>query len=188
MAPLNTSPYTHGMKHIIPAMLAVALTALPLGAYAGEAYAPNPAMAQMETQMHTLSVQARTAVLQAITPQHRQLLAQVVGGLAIAPNPDFAAASKQLDAALSQQESQNVLRISSQFHQQMHALMQANIQQMERNNPNGPGGPNAQVQTKVRTDGEGRPPMDAGSILLILAQPGMGMMHHVMIDRTSVTH
>jgi hypothetical protein len=175
------------MKHIIPAILAVALTALPLGAYAGEAYAPSPAMVQMDSQIHQLSVQARTAVLQAITPQHRQLLAQVVGALAIAPDPDYTAASRQLNAALSQQESQNVLRIATQFHQQMRTLMQAHVQQMERNEPNEPGGSSTQVHTDIHMRGDGPTQMDAGTCLLMLAQPGMGMMHHIMINKT-VTH
>src|ERR1700682_1144525 len=106
MAALNPLEHTEVMKKILPAILAVALSALPLGAFAGEAGAPTPQMAKMDSQMHHLTVPARTAVLQAITPQHRQLLAQVVGTLAITPDPNYAAASKQRDAALSQQEAQ----------------------------------------------------------------------------------
>src|SRR5580700_7215487 len=71
IGPLNTMSYTKAMKKLLPAILAVALSALPIGAFAGEAFAPSPEMAQMESQMHQLSVQARTATLQAITPQHR---------------------------------------------------------------------------------------------------------------------
>ena len=177
------------MKKIMPAILAVALTALPLGAYAGETFAPSPAMVQMDNQMHQLSVQARTAVLQSITPQHRQLLAQVVGALAIAPDPNFAAASRQLNAALSPQESQSVLRISAQFHQQMRALMQSHIQQMESNEPKEPGNPTTRVHDDMYTGG-GHGPMqiDAGTCLLMLAQPGMGMMHHIIIDKSVTTH
>jgi hypothetical protein len=35
--------------------------------------------------------------------------------------------------------------------------------------------------------GDGPTQMDAGTCLLMLAQPGMGMMHHIMINKT-VTH
>jgi hypothetical protein len=182
-------PYADGMKKLMPAILAVALTALPLGAYAGENFAPSPAMVQLDNQMHQLSVQARTAVLQSITPQHRQLLAQVVGALAIAPDPDFAAASRQLNAALSPQESQSVLRISAQFHQQMRALMQTHIQQMENNEPKEPGNATTRVHNEMYTGGgHGPTQMDAGTCLLMLAQPGMGMMHHIMINKTVTTH
>lgn len=175
------------MKKLLPAILAVALSAMPIGAFAGEAFAPTPEMAQMASQMHQLSVQARTAVLQAITPQHRQLLAQVVGSLAIAPDPDYAAASKQLDAALSQQEAQSVLRITAQFHQQMHTLMQAHMQQMDRNEPKEPGETTTESHNVVYMGGHGPEQMDAGSCLLMLAQPQMGMMHRIMINKT-VTH
>jgi hypothetical protein len=175
------------MKKLMPAILAVALTALPLGAYAGESYAPTPAMVQIDNQVHQLSVQARTAVLQAITPQHRQLLAQVVGALAIAPNPDYAAASRQLNSALSQQEAQNVVRIATQFHQQMRTLMQAHVQQMEKTESNEPGNSQTRVHTEMHMGGEGPGQMDAGTCLLMLSQHGMGMMHRIMIDKTA-TH
>jgi hypothetical protein len=185
--PLIGPIYSEAMKRLMPAILAVALTALPLGAYAGESFAPTPAMVQMDNQIHQLSIQARTAVLQAITPQHRQLLAQVVGALAIAPNPDYAAAARQLNAALSQQEAQNVLRISTQFHQQMRTLMQAHIQQMEKTESNDTGNSQTRVHTEMHTGGEGPGKMDAGTCLLMLSQHGMGMMHRVMIDKTT-TH
>jgi hypothetical protein len=187
MALLNPTLYDGHMKKIIPAILAVALSALPIGAFAGEAFAPTQAMVQMDNQVHQLSVQARTAILQAITSQHRQLLAQVVGGLAIAPDPDYAAAGRQLDAALSPQEAQSVLRVATQFHQQMRALMQAHIAQMDRNEPKEPGETGTQTHNEVHMDG-GRPEqMDAGMCLLMLAQPGFGMMHHMMINKT-ITH
>jgi hypothetical protein len=175
------------MKKLLPAILAVALSALPIGAFAGEGFAPTPEMAQMDSQMHQLSVQARTAVLQAITPQHRQLLAQIVGALAIAPDPDYNAASKQLNAALSQQEAQSVLRISAQFHQQMHTLMQAHMQQMERDSAKEAGETRTESHNVMYMGGHGPMQMDAGTCLLMLAQQPMGMMHRIMIDKT-ITH
>ncbi len=47
---------------------------------------------------------ARIAMLTALTPAHRQLVSSLVGGLAVAPNPDIDAAAKQLDVALSRNE------------------------------------------------------------------------------------
>jgi hypothetical protein len=197
-AALNLPPYTEVMKKLLPAMLAVALSAIPLGAIAGELAAPvapsmpgmsgpPPEMAQMDAQMRQLHIQARSAMLQAISAQHRQLLAQIVGNLAISPNPDFAGATKQLDAALSAQEAQAVVRIQTQFHQQMDQLMQAHIRQMESSAGHEAGAPQGQTRIEYRTDGDHQRQIDPGECLLMLANPGMGMMHHMMIDKT-VTH
>src|SRR5215831_11866990 len=127
------------MRNLIPAIFAVAVISLPLGAVAGDAPAPMPPMPppppgmgmafdfdgqnltpaqqqqihqimdQTHQQMQQLMSQARSRVLGSITPAHRQLLAQIVGNLAISPNPDWDAAAKQLNAALSPSESQAVL-------------------------------------------------------------------------------
>ncbi len=43
----------------------------------------------------------RQSMLAALTPEHRQLLAQIASDLVIAPNPDLEGASRRLDAALS---------------------------------------------------------------------------------------
>lgn len=53
----------------------------------------------------------RQSMLAALTPAHRQLLAQIVGELAIAQNPDPQSATRRLNAALSPREAQNVVRI-----------------------------------------------------------------------------
>ena len=53
----------------------------------------------------------RQSMLAALTPAHRQLLAQIVGELVIAQNPDPQSATRRLNAALSPSEAQNVVRI-----------------------------------------------------------------------------
>lgn len=142
------------MKNLIPAMLAVAITCVPLGASAGEPSGPefgrhmSPAMVQHlgltaqqqqqwqqvmtqnRQQMEQLHQQARTKILGSLTPAHRALLAQVAGSLATAPNPDENAAARQLDAALSPGEAQAVVSTHNAFRSQMRALMQGAHQRM----------------------------------------------------------
>jgi Spy/CpxP family protein refolding chaperone len=136
------------MKHFMPAALAAALIMLPIGAVAGEPSAPMPPggpmppgmmsqvqltpsqqqawrqlMDQTHRQLEQLHQQVRAKVLGSITPAHRSLLAQVVGSLAISPNPNSDAAVKQIDAALSPAEAQAVIAAHTQGMQQMQALM-----------------------------------------------------------------
>src|SRR5579864_741195 len=160
------------MRNFIPAMFAVAVIGLPVGALAGEPNAPMPAsgsgvvvqrlgltpsqaqamdqiMQQSRQQMEQLHAQARLKVLDAITPAHRQLLAQVIGNLAISPNPDRDAAVRQLNAALSPSEAQAVLSIHAAVKQQMgqimgstHQRIQALLSSQQREQvSNGPHGP-----------------------------------------------
>ena len=142
------------MKHLIPAMLAVAISLVPLGATAGEPPAPMPPppmmmfgghlnltpsqqqqwqqiMQQTGQQMQQLHAQARAKVLGALSPAHRALLAQVVGSLAIAPNPDPQAAVRQLNAALSPAEAQAVVSAHNAALQQMHQLMDSTHQRFQ---------------------------------------------------------
>jgi Spy/CpxP family protein refolding chaperone len=143
------------MKHIIPAALAAAIMVLPLGAVAGEPSASEhggpmgpgmyqklgltsnqqqacqQVMTQTHQQMEQLHAQARAKVLAALTPAHRALLAQIVGSLAIAPNPDPDAAAKQLNAALSPGEAQAVVSTHTAAMQQMHAIMTAAHQRFQ---------------------------------------------------------
>ncbi len=52
-------------------------------------------------------------MLAALTPAHRELLAKVVGELAISPDPNFDAAAARLDAALSPAEVQALGRVEA---------------------------------------------------------------------------
>jgi len=90
----------------------------------------DQAMLQTHQQMAQLHQQARAKVLGSLTPAHRTLVAQVVGSLAIAPNPDWQAAAKQLDAALSPAESQAVLSAHAGLMQQAQSLMEGTHQKL----------------------------------------------------------
>jgi len=100
----------------------------------------------------------RSSVLHALTPEHRALLAQIVGQLAVSDKPDRDAAAKQLDSALTDSEKQNILAAATQMMTQMKAM---------RPSPP-PGAPAHQPRTP-----------DAGRILLMLSG-GPGMMMHRM--------
>jgi hypothetical protein len=184
------------MNKLNAAMLVIALAAIPIGAMAAEPPAPcnsmmisggfngpPPDMAQMQAQIHQLTVGMRTAMLQSLSAQHRVMLAQTIGNLAISADPNYEVAAKQIDAALSAQETQSVLRIATQFHQQMGALMRAHMPPMSQSESNASG----QVRTQNRFYDSGVHPLDAGHALLMLGSSGPMEMHHVFIEKT-VTH
>lgn len=205
------------MKQFVPAVLAAAVLALPIGALAGETSAPgmhgpmmmigpmqdlnlttaqrqamDQVMEQSRAQMDALHSQARLSILGALTPAHRALLAQVVGSLATAPNPDESAAIRQLDAALSPGEARTILSMHAAVEQQGHALMEAvhgkvmsiltasQRAQLESQphgmmHVEGPGGPGGHEM--------GETPLTAGSILLHLSAG-----HDVMFFHAETQH
>ncbi len=207
---VRSAPYTGRMKHLIPAMLAVAISIVPLGATAGEPQPPMPPpppigmfgehlnltpsqqqqwhqiMQQTGQQMQALHTQARAKVLGALSPAHRALLAQVVGALAIAPNPDPQAAARQLDAALSPGEAQAVVSAHTAAMQQAHQLMESahqrfqsvlTAQQRAQFSSSHEGGPDSHEVQMRHMDQQ----LTAGEILLHFAgggdDHGMVMMH-----------
>jgi hypothetical protein len=188
------------MNRLTTAMLAIAISSIPLGAMAAEPPAPcgpamiaggfngpPPGMEQMHAQMHQLTVGMRTALLQSLSAQHRVMLAQTIGNLAISADPDYDAAAKQIDAALSAQEAQSIIRITTQFHQQMDALMRAHMPPMPAM-PQGPNDQSGQIRTQDRVFVNGPHQIDAGHELLMLGSDDSRMeMHRVFIDKT-VTH
>lgn len=203
------------MKQFFPAMLAVAISLVPAGAFAGEPSAPGPMppmpmmimdgdvqmtsqqkqqMAQMmqqsHAQMETIQAQGRSRILGSISPAHRALLAQIVGQLAISPNPDPDAAVRQLNAALSPAEAQAVVSAHSQLEQQMHASME-NMHQAFLNmltpqqrasmtepedNDKGEAGGHDKFFMNMNVGGS-HGPLTAGDILLHLSQGGHDMMY-----------
>ena len=180
-------------------MLAIALSAMPFGAVAAEPPAPcGPTMAgpngppppdmaqmqQMHAQMLQVSVAMRTAMLQAITAQHRAMLAQTIGTLAITPDPNYDAAAKQIDAALSAQEAQAIIRVATQFHQQMHAMMAAHMQRIDAQMTQTMPGQSGQVKTQTRVDDDGNHAIDPGHALLMLGSAGPREMHRMIIEKT----
>lgn len=141
--------------------------------------APTAAMEATHQRMEQLHQQARSQILAALSPAHKQLLARIVGELAIAPTPDVDSAARELNAALTPAESQSILKTANAAHQAMRAAMESARAQMEKSEP-------AENGAKVVKDVEfhGMAPKhaeDAGHILLMLASPGPGMGDRVMI-------
>jgi hypothetical protein len=135
------------MKRFTPlifAALALALVA-PLASLADNTAAPppppNPAMFQIMEQTHAqmdkLHGEARLAMLNSLSPAHRNMLAQVVGQLAIAPNPDSSVAARQIDSTLSAVEARSIVNISASLQQQARQLMESAHQQMLKAMPAG---------------------------------------------------
>jgi Spy/CpxP family protein refolding chaperone len=91
---------------------------------------PRPDFAQMQQlrkQMMQIHQQTRQQILADLSPAHRKLLADVVGQLAVSPNPDREAAAKTLDAALSPNEAQAILAAETSARTQSRAQFEANL-------------------------------------------------------------
>lgn len=137
-------------------------------------------MRQDMQQMMSMHKQLRAKVLAAITPAHRNLLASLVGQLAISSNPDPRGAIAKLDAALSSGEKQSIVNAVQSFHSQMQAMRQAEMAKMRAANPNMPSPrPMPTGMERMR-----RAP-DPGELLFMMAtagsEPGMmGMMRRHM--------
>ncbi|MBV8601401.1 MAG: hypothetical protein JO359_07540 [Candidatus Eremiobacteraeota bacterium] len=117
------------MNRFFIAALGAALI-VPVAALAQPAppVAPPPPMAAPPgadwQQMMQLHQQERAKVLAALTPEHRTLLANLVGQLAISPTPDVDGAAAKLNAALSPGEKDAIGKI----HDETRAAMQASMQ------------------------------------------------------------
>ncbi|MGP6188776.1 MAG: hypothetical protein ACLPSH_01630 [Vulcanimicrobiaceae bacterium] len=139
---------------------------------AGDQHAFFNRMREDHAQIAKIMLQARSQMLGALTPEHRALLAKVVGQLAVSTNPDPEAAARQLDAALSPSEGKAVLAAEENAHTQMRSLMQGAREHGARPGGNmgpgrgGPGGPGGPPPDGKRH--EHRTP-DAGRILLRMA-------------------
>lgn len=66
---------------------------------------------------------ARTTMLRALTPSHKQLLASIAARLATSTNPNYTDAAKQLDLALSRAEKHAILSAANAEHEKMRAIM-----------------------------------------------------------------
>lgn len=122
------------MKHLAR-LLAFCLLVSPAAAMAQSAPSAPPqgpraphgdlgAFRQVHDQMAQAHRSERAKILAALTPAHRALLASIVGGMAVAANPDPKAAAAKLDAALSANEKNAVLSIHQSTMTQMHAAME----------------------------------------------------------------
>ncbi len=131
------------------------------------------AMRQAMQQQETLHKQFRAKVLAAITPAHRNLLASVIGQMAIAASPDPRIAIQKLDAALSSAEKQAIVHAAQAFMSQQRALRQQMMAKFHAANPNAPS-PRPMPSREPRAE---RAP-DPGALLFMLATghgggPGM---------------
>lgn len=154
------------MKKLVTIAFAAALAAMPVASFAQAGPAPNIRhdFEQLHTQMQQIHSTERAQILATLTPAHKALVASVIGQLAISPNPDYDAAAKRLDAALSGAERQGILNAAQNARTRSMALMQSI-------NPDRMGGP--QMRTEQQPD--------AGHILLGLAGGGMHRMGSLMM-------
>ena len=93
---------------------------------------PDIARRQIFDQMEKIHRAERTQVLAALSPAHRQLLASIVGEMAIATNPDHKGAAARLDAALSPSEKNAVLAAHKTAMTQMHDAVHNMMMQMPK--------------------------------------------------------
>jgi hypothetical protein len=128
---------------------------------------PGPMQADRQKMMQMREA-FRSSVLQALTPEHRALLAKVVGDLAVADNPDPKAAAEQLDSALSSGEKDAILKAASDMQAQMKSQMDAMRSQWQSAHPDA-SPPAGRPMNAQRTP-------DPGRILLMVAGGGGGPM------------
>jgi hypothetical protein len=137
--------------------------------------AQPPTAAQMQSRMaefqavhqkmEQIHAQGRAQLLAALSPAHKAALANYIGQMAVATNPNPEVTARQIDALLTPAESQSVLRIHATLRDQMRSVMEQARTEMGRGGPP----PGAHPQERAP---------DAGHILLMLAMPGgPGMMH-----------
>jgi hypothetical protein len=99
---------------------------------------PGPSGAASRGQMQQLRMATRSQMLNALTAQHRTLLARLAGQLATSPSPDLQGAARQLDDALSPQESEAIVAAQQSLRGQMRGGMQP-MQQGYQQPAGGPG-------------------------------------------------
>jgi hypothetical protein len=166
------------MKQLATALIVASFTLPPAMAFAQTGGTPLPPpgsgaphgdgqMQQIRGQMETIRKQERDRVLGALTPAHRQLLANIVGQMAVSQNPDRRAAAAQLDAALSTDEKNAILGAHQEAMTQMHALWQQHMQSQQSGAMQGPpGGMQRQHAERVGTH-----QLTAGGIALMVSRP-----------------
>ena len=132
------------------------------------------AMQQLQAQMQVARQQERAAMLGALSPAHKALLSQLAGELAVSVTPDYAAAARRLDAALTPAESQAVIRAHQAFKQQSRSLMESARAQFEKTLPPDQAQKMEQHHEQFGTRTEPQP--SAG--MLLLEPPHMMMKMH----------
>ncbi len=182
------------MKFWFPTLALVATVSLPALAQEaptpgdmprpGDATMARPSTQQMEamralhTQMRQIHEQSRLTALGALTPAHRVALANIIGQLAIAPNPNRRAAEMQIDALLSPNEKNAVLSAEANERTGARSLMESARAQMEAAaTPDERAKMQARDAARAQREAEGRQRMtamtpDAGRTLLRYAAGG----------------
>ena len=148
---------------------------------------PQPdfaAMKAMHDQMEAIHKNEREQVLAALTPAHRTLVATLVGGMAVAANPDPKAAAAKLDAALGASEKSAITSAHESAKTQMHQLMEKQMQQMRQMHPDG--GP-PQIRQFPGGPQERRTPPTAGEIVLRTLGPEPEMHDMMYFNRAGMS-
>ena len=94
-----------------------------------QANAQISARVQAQAQMQRNRDEAHRHMLRALTQEHRELLAQLVGELATSQQPDVAGAVVKLDATLTPNEKQAILDIGAGLRRQYQPTWQG-VQQV----------------------------------------------------------
>ena len=140
-----------------PALVMADDATAPAGAPPPPSPAMRQAMEQARSQMLQMNLQARQQMLASLTPAHRAAFANIVGQLAISPNPNLPAAAQQIDRLLTQAEGQAILRTHTSLRTQQKAMMDQMRAQFEASlTPE----QLAQMQARRTAMEANRPPMD----------------------------
>jgi hypothetical protein len=173
------------MKSLVRAVFATALMLVPATAFADQNSYPAPSaqmrqafqyMEQAHAKVDQLHAQARLAILNSLSLAHRNLLAQVVGQLAISSSPNLSAAARTIDVSLSQAEGRSILNISQSLEAQSRQIMDAARQQIEAANSSAPqgapgvGGPREHHMMFYEAHPQST---DPGTILLLMSLHGL---------------
>jgi len=164
--------------------LALALSVIPIAAAADDDNGPSqlsPAQRQavhqtferfagQEEQLH---LQMRAQILNSLSSVHRRAVGATIGELAIAANPDPAAAAKRLDMILSPGERQRVLTAHSSFYQQSRQLHDQMRNELRSEMP---ADTHQSSDNHERDNAMGQTQPDAGMVLLGVLSPHPHMM------------
>lgn len=122
------------MKRPLFLMLALVFAPAPVLAQvtapadAGSFATPSPQaralMRQSRAQLAQIRQTVRVRMLAALTPAHRTMLANAVGNLVLAVNPDPRTVAAQLDAVLAPAEKQAIISIDAAGRTSARAIMQ----------------------------------------------------------------
>ena len=142
------------------------------------------AMQQARLQMEQIHTQARAQMLSALSPAHRTAVANVIGQMAVSPNPSRALAAHQIDAILTQAEGQSILRTHAAakaqmqtIRTQMHTQFENSLTPDQRAQMEARRAAFAQQHPNGATRSGGFSSNDPGAVLLRALGPAGGPQH-----------